>query len=159
MSVIPRPPWHKFWSDAIYFKHSGEVPRAIELLSQAVELLRREPALTDELGVKLNSLAHMLLTVGRLTDAEAAARESMEIEIRQHESVSDSNLMTLARILHQQGRCDEAVRLGKQALVMRRKNVGWWSDYYRQSKKVVASFKTSPVQKPVQAETVSSGAA
>ena len=159
MSVIPIPPWHKLWSDAVHYKWLGQIPRAIEVLTEAIDLLRQHRARSDQLAVKLNSLAHMLRDVGRLAEAEAAVREAMEIETRQRGSASDSNLMTLAMILHQQGRCDEAVRLGKQALAKLRKYLGWRSDYYRQSKKMVASFKKPPAPMPVEAEQAGRGAA
>ena len=83
MSVIPIPPWHKLWSDAVHYKWLGQIPRAIEVLTEAIDLLRQHRARSDQLAVKLNSLAHMLRDVGRLAEAEAAVREAMEIETRQ----------------------------------------------------------------------------
>ena len=128
-------------------------------MREAIDLLRQEPRLTDQLAVKLNYLANMLLAVGQLIEAEAAVREAMQIENDRGKSDSDSNLMTLALILHQQGRCDEAVRLGRQALKLQRMYLDPRGDYYRQSKKLVARFKKPPVPQPVPAEQAGRGAA
>lgn len=128
-------------------------------MKEAIDLLRQEPGLADQLAVKLNYLANMLLAVGQLTEAEADVREAMQIEQECGRPASDSNLMTLAMILHRQGRCDEAVRLGKQALALQGKYIDRRSEYYRQSKKMVASFKRPPVPKPAEVEPAGRGAA
>jgi hypothetical protein len=43
-------------------------------------------------------------------------------------------------------------------LALRRKYLDWRSDYYRQSKKVVASFKKPPAKKMASTEKVAGGA-
>jgi tetratricopeptide (TPR) repeat protein len=147
MSIIPLPRWQELSSQASYYHRSGLSWRGIDPMNEAIELLRQETGLTNQLAVKLNYLANMFLATGRLTEAEGAVREAIQIETGCGKSASDSNLMTLAKILHQQGRCADAVRVGKQALALRRKYLDWRSDYYRQSKKLVASFKKPPVVK------------
>lgn len=159
MSLIPIPRWQKLSSDASYYHRSGLSARGIAPMKEAIDLLRQEPGLADQLAVKLNYLAHILRAVGQLTEAEAAVLEAMQIEQGCGRPASDSNLMTLAMILHQQGRCDEAVRLGKQALALKGKYIDRRSEYYRQSKKMVASFKKPPVPKPAQREPAGRGAA
>jgi tetratricopeptide (TPR) repeat protein len=159
MSMTPMPLWLKLSSDATYYHRAGLTGRGIGPMKEAIDLIRQEPRLADELAVKLNYVANMLLAVGQLTEAEAAVREAMQIEQERGKPASDSNLMTLAMILHQQGRCDEAVRLGKQALAILRTYHGWLSDYYRQSKRMVASFKKPPIPKPAPAEPAGRGAA
>jgi tetratricopeptide (TPR) repeat protein len=153
------PRWQKLSSDATYYHRSGLSARGVAPMKEAIELLRQERGLTVQLAVKLNYLAHILRAVGQLTEAESAVREAMQIEEGCGKPVSDSNLMTLAMILHQQGRCDEAVRLGKQALKLKRKYIDWRSEYYRQSKKMVASFKKPHVPEPSEAEQAGRGAA
>jgi len=159
MSIIPQPRWLELSSQASYYHRSGLSWRGIEPMKEAIDLLRQEPNHADRVALKLNYLAHMYLAVGRLSEAEAVVREAMQIENGQGKPASDSNLMTLAKILHQQGNCAEAVRLGRQALAKMRKYHGWGSDYYRQSKKVVASFKKPPVPRPAQPEPAGRGAA
>ena len=148
------PPWLKLSSDATYCHRAGLTLRGIELMKEAIDLIRQEPRLSDQLALKLNYLANMYLAVGQPTEAESTVREAMQIESSRGEAESDSNLMTLATSLHQQGRCDEAVRLGKLALAIRRRYLGWRNDYYRQSKKVVASFKKPPAATSARAERV-----
>ena len=147
MSIIPLPRWVELSSQATFYHRSGLSWRGIEPMKEAIELVRQEPKLADQLAVKLNYLAHIYLAVGRPTEAEASVREAIQIEIGCGRTASDSNIMTLAMILHQQGRCDEAVRFGKQGLALRRKYLDWRSEYYRQSKKLVASFKKPPMPK------------
>lgn len=159
MGTIPSPRWLELSSQASYYHRAGLSARGIEPMKEAIELLRQEPGRADQLALKLNCLANMLLAVGQLVEAEGTIREAMEQESRCGKPASDSNLMTLAKILHQQGRCDEAVRLGKQALGLKGKYLDRRSDYYRQCKKLVASFKKPPVPKPVAAEQAGRGAA
>lgn len=159
MSMTPMPHWLKLSSDATYYHRAGLTARGLDPMKEAIDLLRQEPKLADQLAVKLNYLANMLLAVGQLTEAETAVREAMQIEQGYGKLASDSNLMTLAKILHQQGRCDEAVRLGKQALALKGKYIDRRSEYYRQSKKMVESFKKPPITKPAEAEPTGRGAA
>jgi tetratricopeptide (TPR) repeat protein len=159
MSLSPLPHWQELGAQASYFHRSGLSSRGIDLMKEAIELIRPERGLADQVASKLNYLAHMYLAVGRPAEAEAAIREAMEYDGDRGDQVRATNLMVLALVLHQQGRQKEAIRTGKQALRLYRKALGWGNDLYRKYKQMVADLKKPPVPQPAQPEQVGRGAA
>jgi hypothetical protein len=146
--------WHELRMQAIAFRHAGLPGPAIEALTQAIALARPTPELTECVGTMLNYLADLYLSQGLLTEAEATIREAMGYRIDM-----GGDLMILAKVMHQQGRQDEAIQTGRQALGIYKRELGWRSDYVRAVKQLVASFKQPPVPKPSGVEQVGRGAA
>jgi tetratricopeptide (TPR) repeat protein len=152
--MIQLPRWQELSSRATHLRRAGVAVQAIDLLIRAIELTKPKPELTNDTGDMLNYLADTYLQEGMLIEAESTIREAMQYENGRGGPITACNLMILAKVMHEQGRCDEAVRTGKQALALRRRELGWRNDYYRQSKKVVASFKKPPVAKLASSEKV-----
>lgn len=157
--MTPSPRWVELGSQASYYHRHGLSERGIGPMKEAIELLRQEPALKDQLASTLNYLANMLLAIGRLDEAEAAIREAMQFDSGRGDQIRATNLMVLAKVLHQQGRREEAIRTGKESLRMFRKELGWGSKLYRQYKEMVADFKKPPAPKAAAVEPAGRGAA
>ena len=139
--------WQELKSEGTFFWRAGHAAPAIERLTQAMELARPVPGLSVHTNHMLNYLAHIYLSEGMLAEAERTIREAIRHETEAKLEPSGANRMILANVLHQQGRCKEAVRAGKEALAIHRNELGWGGDFARQTKKIVASFKKPPVAK------------
>src|SRR5437016_481171 len=110
--------WQRLDSRAIALRHAGQMAEAIEHLTQAIELARPIVTLKADTGSMLNYLADAYLSEGMLIEAESAIRDAMRYEVEPGTGITAANLMILAKVMHRQGRCAEAVRTGKQALTI-----------------------------------------
>lgn len=155
--MLPTPQWQELTCQAILLRRTGQGILAIDKLIRSIELTKSVPELAKRTITSLNYLAVTYLEEGLLVEAEATAREALR---REHEEPNPpvtafaDNLMILAKALHRQGRCDEAVGFGKQALAIYRRYLGWRSDYYRATKREVAGFRYPPADAPERDDVV-----
>ena len=97
---------------------SGEMRRAVELLTAAIERAKG----SDHRLVELNAMSHLadaLCELGRLTDAEKVSREMMALEKRlglRRVAITEAGRVSRARILRERLRYDEARALALDTL-------------------------------------------
>jgi hypothetical protein len=84
-----------------------------------------------------------------LLEAETAVREALRrdyAEATSSRTAFADNLMILAKVLHRQGKNDDALLKGKQALSIYKKCLGWKSELVRQTKAEIAQFANRPTE-------------
>jgi tetratricopeptide (TPR) repeat protein len=112
------PEWQKHSNAAIFHEHQGNIELAIEEKRRCIDILRRLPALIREMAISLNYLAHLYLCQGDTDHAETAIREAIDIN-RSIDSVNlHCDLLILAEILWQYGRCGEALQAAEESLTV-----------------------------------------
>ena len=110
------PQWQQLSHEAIFHKHHGNIQLAIEFQRKCIDVLRGVPTLISEAAIKLNYLADLYLLNRDAEHAEDAIRESVAINRSIDSPFLSSDLLILARILWQKGRCGEALQTAEEAL-------------------------------------------
>ena len=114
--------------------NSGKVQEAEDAFSRAYSPYLRHSGLTFFQGLATNNLGNVYLAQGRLAEAEALLRESIDLWRRADGQVQLANTLgTLAETLGAQGRIDEALASYDEALgVLARFPNDNWASYLLQ---------------------------
>lgn len=141
---MAQPRWQALLLEGIRWRHRNQPARAIECLSQSVELSRQAADLILETGTTLNYLADVHLQEGQLAQAEAAIREAIHFRLLlppAEQTVVAEDYLILAKVLHAGGRHQEATEFGSQGLAILERRHGRRHPVVQQIRDLVASFR------------------
>ena len=140
---MAQPEWLALTQKGMRWQRLKQPARAIECLTQSLELMRRESVATREIADTLNYLGMVYLHDGQMPQAEATLREAIEsvhcLPLDQHHLAAD-DYMLLAESLSKQGRHQEALEVGEQGLALHRQRQSG-RDFVRKVKETVKQLK------------------
>jgi len=146
---MEQPKWHALVCAGIRWRHAKQPARAIECLTQSIEITRRMPELREETGTNLNYLADLYLQEGMLTEAENAIRQALGMRLGSPGPGRDfamDDFLILATVLSKQGRHQEAVEAGEKGLAMYRRFHGYFNPLVREVRQRVKELKQNRAQ-------------
>lgn len=107
--------WQTLKANAMQSKHDGDLPMAVEKMSQAIRVARAASNLDLEAVSMLNYIASLYCDLEDFDNAELALREAITISGKTENAQNGDNLLGLARILCMKGCYDEALKFAKCA--------------------------------------------
>jgi tetratricopeptide (TPR) repeat protein len=141
--------WHALQCEGIRWRRAKDPARAIECLTQAIEITQRSPELSRETGTLLNYLADSYLQQGLLPQAELAIRRAIEnrrLLPTSEPTLCANDLTILGEVLSKQGKHQEALQAGIQGLALFRQQYGVDDDFVRRIEEMVKQLGRNGAQ-------------
>ena len=146
---MPQPQWQQLTFEGIRWRKAKQPQRAIECITQSIEITRQSPDLARETATSLNYLSDVYLQEGLLALAEDTIRQAIQTRLSlapEERSLVANDLSILGEVLSKQGRHREALEAGSQGLELFQQDYGTGDSFVRQIEEMVEQLRQNLIR-------------